>query len=181
MVASGLRAQLRAGNLLTGQLYVALDYFPAAAPVRVDWNARPIILPTMPGQVEQLTAAVSNILLKLDRLPLDAISRDLRKTLRGLDRTLTDVDKLTQRLDGEVAPEVQAALAELRRLLSPDSPIQLDARHTLREAAQASRALRVLADYLERHPEALLRGKLDPSSAAETVPAGSAQRTDQEP
>jgi paraquat-inducible protein B len=44
-------------------------------------------------------------------------------------------------------------------MVAKDSPMARDLQETLRELSDAARSLRVLADYLERHPEALLRGK----------------------
>ena len=44
-------------------------------------------------------------------------------------------------------------------LLGPDAPAQQELRDALKEIARAARAIRVLADYLERNPETLLRGK----------------------
>lgn len=55
--------------------------------------------------------------------------------------------------------EARKALNSVDRLLSPDQPLQQDARETMQEVARAAQAFRVLADYFERHPEALIRGK----------------------
>ena len=53
----------------------------------------------------------------------------------------------------------RATLASLDRLLKPNSPLQTDASRAFQELAAAARSLRIMADYLERHPEALIRGK----------------------
>ena len=47
LIAHGVRAQLRTGNLLTGALYVAFDFFPNAPPASVDWSQKPVQLPTI--------------------------------------------------------------------------------------------------------------------------------------
>ncbi len=195
LVARGLRAQLRSGSLITGQLYVAFDFFPNAPKASVDWNRQPIVLPTVPGTVQQLEQTVTSVASKLDKLPLDQIGRELRNSLADLDKTLVgadklvrridtettpemrkaledldkllvNVDKLVQRIDSEMTPEVRAALSEARRSLGPESPLQLDARSALREVSQAAQALRVFLDYLERNPQALLRGKGGPTPAS---------------
>jgi paraquat-inducible protein B len=159
MVAHGLRAQLHTGNLVTGQRFVALDFFPHPAKAKVNWSASPAELPTTPGDLQEIQTALTSVARKLDQLPLQQISTDLRKTL-------TTTNAMLQRLDAEVAPEARAALAQARkalgsadRLLSADQPVQQEARDTMREVARAAQSLRVLADYLERHPEALIRGK----------------------
>jgi paraquat-inducible protein B len=159
LVAHGLRAQLHTGNLLTGQRFVALDFFPHLANAKVNWSASPAELPTTPGDLQEIQAALTSLARKLDKLPLQQISTDLRTTL-------TTTNAMLQRLDAEVTPEARDALAQARkalgsadRLLSSDQPLQHEARDTMREVSRAAQSLRVLADYLERHPEALIRGK----------------------
>ena len=88
LVAHGVRAQLRTGNLLTGAVYVALDVFPGAAPAAVDWAQRPVQLPTVPGQLEQTEESINRIITKLDKLPLQQIGDNLQRALGDLDLTL---------------------------------------------------------------------------------------------
>jgi len=166
MVSRGLRAQLRTGNLLTGQLYVALDFFPKATPVDVDWKTDPPTIPTVSGALANLETSVTSVVGKLDKIPFEAISDDLQRSLRQLDSALQSVEKLANRLDTEVTPEAREALAEAKRaaaaagrVLSSDSPLQDDARRAFLEIRRAANSLRVLTDYLERHPESLIRGK----------------------
>jgi paraquat-inducible protein B len=183
-VEHGLRAQLRTGNLLIGQLYVALDFFPDTPKAKVDWTKSPPEVPTVAGGFEELQATLTQIAKTLEKVPFDAVATDLRQVLQGVNRTLKEVtpgargaleevrrtlqsaDQLVKRLDQEIAPEARSALTEARRTLgvaertlAADAPLQQDMRETLRELARAAQALRVLADYLERHPEALVRGK----------------------
>lgn len=174
LVERGLRAQLRSGNLLTGQLYVAFDYFPDAPKAAVDWSKQPVELPSVPSNLEDLEAKVTRILDKLDHLPLEQIGKDAKNALATLDRTLQAADQLVRRVDGEIVPEVKNSLAGLRgtlanaervlksadnTLVGQNAPAQQELRNAMQEVARAARAVRVLADYLERHPEALIRGK----------------------
>lgn len=144
LVSRGFRAQLRTGNLLTGALYVAFDAVPGAAPAGVDWSKKPVELPTTPGQLEAIEASVVNIIKKLEKLPVEEIGAqaakalvDLRGTLGSATRTLDTADKV----------------------IAPSSALNDELSGTLGEVSRAARAVRVLADYLERHPESLLRGK----------------------
>jgi paraquat-inducible protein B len=159
MVAHGLRAQLRPASLVTGQLLVALDFFPAPTKAKVDWAATPPQLPTTPGNLQEIQTALTSVAAKLDKLPLEQISTDLRATLAAANVVL-------RRLDAEVAPEARDALAQARKalasvdqLVSNGRPATQEARDTMREVGRAAQSLRVLADYLERHPESLIRGK----------------------
>ena len=63
--------------------------------------------------------------------------QDVRKTLNTANQTLGTAD----------------------RTLAEDAPLQQDLRQTLREVNRAAASIKVLTDYLERHPESLLRGK----------------------
>jgi paraquat-inducible protein B len=166
MVEGGLRAQLKSGNLLTGQLFVALDFFPNLPKAKVNWATNPPQFPTTPGSMVELQASLTHILNKLEKLPLNETVADVRQALQSLDATLKSADKMVQRLDREVVPEARATLEDARKTLnaakqtlSADAPLQQDLRETLRELARAAQSLRVLTDYLDRHPESLLRGK----------------------
>ena len=170
----GLRAQLRTGSLLTGELYVAFEYFPEAPKAKVDWKQNPLELPVIPGSLASIEAKVGNILNKIDRMPLDAIGSEVRTALATLNQTLKDADTLVNRVDAQWVPEGTKTLQELRRaiadanrvvqnadttLFSKDSPAPQDLRDMLQEITRAARSIRVLVDYLERHPDTLLRGK----------------------
>ncbi|MGZ8219904.1 PqiB family protein [Methylomagnum sp.] len=168
MIGRGFRAQLRTGNLLTGQLYIALDFFPDAPPVQVDWNRKTLELPTVPGTVEELQQSMGKLLKKLDKVPFDDIGANANHTLASLNATTKSLDQLIKRLDNEVAPESRAALADLRKTLAQvektlasDSPLQQDLSETLRETTRAARSLRSLTNMLDREPESLIRGKTD--------------------
>lgn len=170
----GLRAQLRTGSLITGELYIAFEYFPDAPKAKVDWTQDPLELPVIPGSLASIEAKLGSILNKIDRLPLDAIGTDVRNALATLDKTLKDADTLVNRVDGQWVPEGTKTLEELRRavadagrvvrnadttLFSKDSPAPQDLRDMLQEITRAARSVRVLVDYLERHPDTLIRGK----------------------
>jgi len=165
-VERGMRYQLRSGNLLTGQLYVAGDFFPDAPKATINWTTNPPVLPTIPGKLEELQSALTALARKLERMPLEGLGADLRQTLQALNRTLDRADSFVKRLDTEVTPAALTALGDARRTLNTvertfasDAPLHQDTREALRELARAGRSLRTLADLLERHPESLIRGK----------------------
>ena len=166
LVAKGLRAQLRNGNLVTGQLYVALDFFPGAGAARPDWAASPPRLPTQRSSLDELQTTLMRIVGKLDKLPIEQIGTDTRKLLASLQRSVDETEALLKRIDnltdGEVRStivEARSAIADTRKLIASDAPLQQDLRASLQELGRAAQALRHLADTLDRHPEALLRGK----------------------
>src|SRR5205823_2455615 len=109
-----------------------------------------------------------------DSMPLDAIGIDVKNALVTLDQTLKDADTLVKGIDAKWVPEGAKTIEDLRRairsadgvlknadstLFSKDSAAPQDLRDTLQEVTRAARSVRVLIDYLERHPDVLLRGK----------------------
>ena len=171
----GLRAQLRSGNLVTGQLFIALDFYPDAVKAKVDWGHDPVEIPVVPGTVQDMETKITGIVAKLDKLPYEEIGADLTKVLGSLNQTLQDASKAMNRIDADVTPELKMIVGQLRgtitsvdgvlkntdaTLVGKDAPAQQDLRDALQEIARTARSLRVLTDYLERHPEALIRGKV---------------------
>ncbi len=144
LVARGVRAQLQTGSLLTGALFVAFDFFPDVPPVEVDWSRQPVQLPTTPGELQAVEARVVSIINKLDEIPYKAIGVDLRDAIVELDRTLVSA---------------RGTFDNANTMIEPNSVLGQQLDSTLQEVGGAARALRLLADYLERHPEALIRGK----------------------
>jgi paraquat-inducible protein B len=166
LVAHGLRAQLKTGNLLTGQLYIALELFPDAPKAKVDWASNPPELPSTPGALQSLQDSLTRLVAKLNGVPFDAIGKNAQQTLAS-------ANVLLKRLDTEVMPQARDALASAHAALDsarttldsansalqPGSELQQDTGDAMRELARTAAAFRTLADYLERHPEALIRGK----------------------
>lgn len=159
LVKSGLRAQLRTGNLITSQLYVALDLFPNAPPARMDMRRTPVELPTLPNTLDELPLQVAGIAKKLDKVPFDEIGIRLNSTLKN-------ADSLFKQLDTQLAPQARDVLGAARQTFSSaqatlqqDSPLQTDVRQALQQLTRTLQSLNALSDYLERHPESLLRGK----------------------
>jgi len=151
LVARGARAQLRSGSLLTGALLVAIDIFPDAPRAAVDWSQDPPQLPTVPGEVAAIEANVVSIIKKIDQMPIKGIGDDLKKALVEFDQTLASARGTFGNAD--------KTLGTADKLIEPDSLLGGALGDTLQEINRMARSLRVLADYLERHPEALLRGK----------------------
>lgn len=185
----GLRAQLRSGSLVSGQLYVALDFFPNAPRAGIDWTRKPPRFPTVPAELTELQAMAKRLLAKLDKVPVEEIGNETRQAIADLDRTLrrlegqtlpeaertfASIDRTMGRVGAEIVPEARRTLEELRKaaasaeralanadrqLLGADAPARQELSDALRETARAARSIRLLADYLEKNPSALIRGK----------------------
>ena len=158
MVHRGLRAQARTGSLLTGQLYIALDYVKSPPPATFDTTARPLLIPTAPGSVDKLQRDLEDFVAKLGRVPLDSIGKRLDQDVGELGTTL-------QLLNTKTLPALSDTLADSRKVLQgaggaldPDAALQMNLNDLLRELTQSARSIRVLTDTLAAHPESLIRG-----------------------
>jgi len=159
MVNRGLRAQPRSASLLTGKLYIALDFLPASPRAAFDASIRPLELPTVNGTFQELEASIGRLVKKVNDLPLEQIAADLHTDLKDLHETLSE-------LHTQVLPNAVDTLSALHRTLDSadrtldvESPLQRSLTETLSESRSTLQAVRELADYLDRHPDALLRGR----------------------
>jgi paraquat-inducible protein B len=192
LVARGLRARLKPGNLLTGQLYVALEMKPDAPPAAVDFSGPYPAIPTLPSDIEELTQRITALLARLEGLPLESIAGNLdgllvearaaldgaqvattaqhtRNTLRTLDTLLQTTrgqvegmgNQITQTLSRAEATleRADATLAAAREAYGSEAPLHFETLNTLTELQAAARSVRLLVDYLQRDPNALLLGR----------------------
>jgi paraquat-inducible protein B len=186
-VTRGLRAQLRTANFITGQLYVTLDFFPREKAASVNLARTPVEIPTVPGGYSELQASLEKLVKQLGDVPFDLMVADVRASMERLQGSLSQATQLMGHVDQDIAPDVRATLEQMRltmerlrdvapevhatleqmrstlgrahAVLSDDAPLQGELRTTLRDLARAAETVRSLADYLERHPESLIRGK----------------------
>ena len=215
LIDHGLRAQLQSQSLVTGQLYVEINFRPEmpARLVAGDKAEYPE-LPSIPSSKEQIESTIDEVIATFKKMPLEQTfnaalesiltiekllkSPEITSSLVTIDRTLKDLQHLLHHLEGKVDPLTadlhkslvgsQALLETVNRqslplltsaqdALTATVSTMTQARTTLstvdqaagqnasldqalRDLSSAANSLRVLADYLERHPDSLLYGKL---------------------
>jgi paraquat-inducible protein B len=155
MVAHGLRAQLRSGNLLTGQLFVALDLFPDASPAKVDWSGQVAELPTVPASIQEITQNLTRLADRLGKVPVEQIGADLKASLASLSVTLKRSEDTGPQLKATLEA-VQRTLANTDALIGPDSTVNNELRRTLLELSEAARALGRAANQFESQPDSVI-------------------------
>jgi paraquat-inducible protein B len=193
LVERGLRAQVRTGNLLTGRLYIALEFTRNPSKASPDVNEAVLTVPTVPGALVDVQPQLAEIVARLSRVRFDEIGTDVQAVLREVKATAASLQTALATVDSslnKLTPEAQAAITDMRQALATanqtlasaqatlrsaeanltdaQAPLQRNAAQALAEMQRAAQSLRVLADYLQRHPETLLRGKPEDSP----VPAG---------
>jgi paraquat-inducible protein B len=166
----GLRASLQTTSLITGQQSVALDFVADAAPAEVKQEGTDFLIPTTEGGgFANLTSSATDLLNSVKTIPFASIGKSLKGTLAAAEDLVQHLDKgvdpASKRLP-EISSQVQKVLANANALL-----VSLDAgygndtkfnRNLDRLTVQfndAMRSVRALSDLLQRHPEALIKGR----------------------
>ncbi|MBV9299452.1 MAG: MCE family protein [Verrucomicrobia bacterium] len=212
-VANGLRAKLDFESLISGQLYLALDFYKDANPPVLYPEPNPNIfeIPPQPSDIEailaNLTKAIGNIgsvdfaslanelhgilqsaKVGLDELHLEKLGISLDKaadsisslangeqvagalksarqsfeqltaTLKNLNPALGDLKPTIDQAKAALL-NLQRSTAELDRVLKPDSNLRYQLDSSLSQISAAASAVQGLADFLQRHPNALLFGR----------------------
>jgi paraquat-inducible protein B len=171
----GLRAQLKSGSLVTGQLYVSFDYHPQAPKVKLDLSQEVPEIPVVPSALADLEDKLGSVVAKIDKMPLEAIGEGVKRDLESLDRTLTSANKLISNADDQLVPGLKTSVDDLHKalnaveramdsanssLLQADAATQQELRDALQEFTRAARSLRYLMDALEQQPSSVIRGKV---------------------
>ena len=176
MVRNGLRAQTKTASYITGQQVLAVDFVPGAAPAELVLDGKEWVLPSVGGGLDNILTAVSGISAKIDRLPLDQIAGNLNVTLRSAAGAMGSVQELVRKTDAGLTPalkrlpEIAQALQEaavragrtfgsLEGSYGQNSPFNRELERAMTQVGDTARSIRILADYLDRHPEALVRGR----------------------
>ena len=186
LIDRGLRAQLNTQSMVTGKLLIQLDFHPDTPAKLVGLESDFQEIPTIPSPLDQLVKTIEEIPFaeiadKLE-LTIDGIERlvnspELKDTIVTLNGTLKEIKNLAHTANGELGPltasvkdtlsttreameTTEETIAKVGSGLSDKAPIiTYELTLALKELTTAARSLKVLTDYLQQHPESLLRGK----------------------
>ncbi|MHB8110861.1 MAG: MlaD family protein [Syntrophorhabdaceae bacterium] len=192
LIKRGIRAQLEMQSFVTGQLQIALDFFPDKPAKFVGGPSKYPEIPTIPTQLQELTKRV-------EQLPIEDIAKKLSSTLEGIDK-MVNSPQMTRMVEslGQTSEEAKKLMRDMNRQMGPltlslkdtsdqagitlkkihdtaqnfentagsDSVIVYKLDRTLNELERTSRSLRFLAETLEEQPESLLFGKKNPRGGA---------------
>nr|WP_283949625.1 MlaD family protein [Limobrevibacterium gyesilva] len=192
LVAAGLRAELRSANLVTGQMFVALEFASDSQQAELKFEDGIMVLPSVSGGLDRIISNVSQLTRSLASLPLQQMTDnlnsilvgankitngdELRQALQSLTATLEGVQDLVHSADAGAAPALkrlpemaqglQATIDRATRLLGSmdtgygsNSQFNRDLQRMMGQLSDTARSLRLLADYIDQHPDALLRGR----------------------
>jgi paraquat-inducible protein B len=133
LIAKGFRAQLNTGSYLTGQKYVALEFFPDAPKYTLDVSRRPLEIPAVPSELEDVEKSIASVVKR--------------------------TDKMMKKLDEQVLPQFDKTLKNVNAITESDSPLLIDMRDSLRELTKAAASVKTLTDMLDQQPQSLIFGK----------------------
>ncbi len=189
LVEQGLRARVSRAGLLDPTAHVSLDMDPDAPnPGSASPSSQSAPYPMIPPGTEaraELRAALEALIARVDNLPLEEIAEEALLAVRGTREAVTGgqiekalaklteaagrVEAMATKLEanaGKVvngvasaAGQAERSAAAIQQSLGPRAPIWRDLDGLMSESTNTLRSLRLLVDYLERHPEALLTGK----------------------
>lgn len=168
LVNKGLRAQLQTGNLLTGQLFVAVDMFPKSKVVTHNNTTDYPEFPTTPNTLDQITHSAQAIMDKVSKLPLETMTTEMNKTLASMQVTSKAVTNTLVTANGTLAAADKTlktadkainSAHQVLGTLEPGSSTQYELNQLLQKLTETAGSVKQLTDYLEQHPDSLLRGK----------------------
>lgn len=186
-VRAGLRATLRTGSLLTGQLFVDLDMTKDAPPGDVTMIGGYRSIPTISSGLGQLQDKLVALLDKIQALPLEDTvktangalvqikdaAEDAKGAVADLKAASASLDRLLASKETQSLPaELKSSLASLRKTLdgfNQSSAVYRDLATTVQDLSSALRSIDSLASTIERKPSSLLwgnpKGKVSPPKA----------------
>jgi paraquat-inducible protein B len=167
LVARGLRAHLVSASFLTGGKIVALEVVPEASRARVKLVDGVAELPATAGtDMSALLGSAQQILHHIDTA---TAGPELGHAIKELDRTLGNLKQVSADLEPQIKPlmaslreaaeAAQRTLQAANNVLGTSAASGADLPRLIRELTETARSLRDLADYLDRHPESLIRGR----------------------
>ena len=167
LVSRGLRAQLITASFLTGQKVISMDIAPDAAPAKLPTDVDNPEFPTT--RAADIDAIMQSLQSTLHHIDAATAGPALGHAIRNLDATLDHLEQITRDLQPQLKPLIaslkatadaaQVAAQSASNTLGPDSALATQLPGLLQQVSDAARSLRELADFLQRHPEALLNGR----------------------
>lgn len=192
LVRHGLRAKLKSQSLLTGQLYVEINFFPGTPIHLVGSNLQIPEIPALPSETEELINDVGIIITKLKNLPLNELFNSLLSTAenlekfvsspelidnaRKLDQILSTLQVLINRLNQDFGPlvnDIEGTISDTRDLINSVNqqvvPLARSTEDTLKQARESLLALEDMASEGSPMTTDFARTLNDLSEAARSI------------
>jgi paraquat-inducible protein B len=188
LLKHGFRARLQQTPALVGSESIALVEVKGAATADLAEDGLNPRIPSAPGSssIEDITSQADEIMAKVNRIPIAEIGQNLKQvtdrlnalvsspkmneSLNHLTKTLAEVDQMLSQLQPQIGPliaklndaagQISGAAQAAHQLLGNEGDSAGgNLSETIHQLDEAARSVRTLADFLDRHPDALIRGK----------------------
>ncbi|KYN24977.1 paraquat-inducible protein B [Vibrio cidicii] len=161
--AKGLRASLKSGNLVTGALYIDMDYFSDEATEQIARFDGYPVFPTKQGGFAEVQKQVTDLLRKVNQLPMDKTLLSLERTLQASERLLISAERILNKQEMQNLPvDIQASLRQLEQTisgLSPESTVYHELEMTLVDLKQIMSQLKPVVEQINSKPNSLVFGQ----------------------
>lgn len=163
----GMRVVLESSSLLTGAKDLSIIYAKGHVTGDLPHEGDAIVLPSQGGGIDGLTASLADVATKVDKIPFEQIGTNANAALLSIRRLATEIDSNAAPALLRL-PEIEQDVSEAAKNASlslgsagygQNSEFQHSIDRLMSQINDAARSFRVLADYLDRHPEALIRGR----------------------
>ncbi len=189
-IGKGMRAALKTGSLITGAMYVDLDYYADALPAKLGKSGAHTTFPTISSGFAQLEAKLTAILDKVQAMPLETTMADISAAAAEAKTTIAEARTTLKEIEATAAaarkvldnPEFQGLPADLRESLEeiqksvnsigPDGAVQGDLLRTLDELRATLRSMKALSSTIDDNPKSLLFGRDSSGNPKPKAPKG---------
>lgn len=169
-VRRGLRASLKTGSLLTGALFVDLDYYKEPISDQMGTVGDYPSIPTISSGLAQLEAKLTAILDKIQALPLDdtmakigGVADEARDSMVEIREMTVSLRKIVESSEFIKLPEdLRKTLGAMEKSVAsvgPDGAVQGDLLRTMDELRATLRSLNALSTGIDDKPSSLIFGR----------------------
>lgn len=166
MVKQGLRAQMKTASMITGSRFIDFAFFDNAPKGSLIVSENYSEIPTMDDNLELVTKQLSNVLAKVEQIPIDKIGKDLSSSMSSLNRILATLEKrdTAGKMDNVVGnleqtlKQIALTMKSLDQTLAPDSEFKYELTETLKSLGDAAASVEIFMNELNRHPNSLITG-----------------------
>jgi len=160
LIQKGFRAQLQNGNLLTGELFIDMNMHKDTPPAILKKENGLYIIPTIPATIESLKSDLKTVLERIAAVPFEEIGKELQLTIKDLrQNTIPKLNATIKSTDDMMKGAGSSLQALQQNYLDSNAQINKKIIRLLEEITNTSRSIKSLTNYLERHPESLIKGK----------------------
>jgi len=164
LINHGLRATLKSESLITGLLYIEMDFHPEIPEVYNENPTEYMQIPTSPSSSQAMASAFESAKIALNAVAELVRSKELKNTLVSFNNTM---NSLTNRVDSKDLTKLiigasnafNQAGSTMTHVNKQVDPVMIDVKEVLDKARIALGTFTDLTDYLSRHPESIIQGK----------------------